>query len=777
MTDRYRKLKNLLRKNGIETPKNKLALDFLWAAFPEHGKLAEWLHREIRAERMKLSCFEILANLEYFMQHAKQCDLYAQDTRRFSLEERQHYKRSAKNNHEAAKRESKTLEDPELLRNTFLKHRPTGTLITSEFLDIIEALLYKRKQRGDEANIMRIDTDEICQEVKDELLKHKALGAGQVLYTFEDGWTIRRIRNAKEAELEAEMLGHCITQYGSRIEAGESHNYSLRDEKGIAHLTLEIKHQRPTCIDWDLLIAECADSDFACPACAMPVIDKHCVQCAFNLEDLREWDQADAAVKREIEDRVNAKIAQITEQKNAPYLGAICPTCKSKRLEDRCEDPAHKWFCKTCNAIFWKTGDPWAPNDPDLTKGNLNRARRNRDLITGPAAAETFSGRLWLDRLRTALAGTDCIQHDLRDGNAFQIQGKQNVAPQEKYHPYLLEWLRSIPYKERPKAKWSAYFTATPVLHIDDLERGGPKGEDDFGFKFPNRAYDWESILNSLHGKPKRWQSANQNHRYADEKVPTREDVKYVPKLGTRLFEFVHAKGSLDALIEAFQAWKMQAIPGNLQDPGHFPEERQNTRFEKDAWLQLKCHRCGDKGMITTMHCGGAGAVCCLGCERHEQPRRRYQEQWEKVRREILEGANKHEPQYSLYQKETIFHLGSLIEEAHPTFKITSLINKNAREKVNNETFKLASEFGWGDSTIKIRSLGDYFATPATIIGGRRAGRREQIGGKMTEGGEYPRMTVDNPFAIPANEVRERALDEYRVTLPRPGVRVTFDGE
>lgn len=714
MTERFRKLKNLLRKNGIETPENKLVLDYLWAAFPDHGRLAEWLHRETRKERFRASALDSLqqvaSNLRYAERHrkaAKECkrDGYPSDARR--------YRESAKSYEDRAKRISKQLEDPAWLREQTLvwTEETVGgqyVYITTDLLDVIEEVLYKRKQRGQEANVMKVDTGTLINEAAEEGMRRKALKAGEILHTFEDGWTIRRIQNSEEARLEGEMLGHCIAQYADKIDRGESHNYSLRDDKGIAHLTLEIKHKRPSIVDFDRIQKECAGIDFACPYCGRGHTKNGCCEiCHFNIPDLRAWytaktDEDKQAIANAINEKIERKTnAEIESDYEPDHMHYFCPVCASDRLEDRGYDPVNKWYCRNCSSIFWKRGNPWRPFDDDLSK-------------RGRVKAWKFDPDGWLKYLRRFL-DQEYVMHDLRDGHAYQIQGKQNVAPQSKYHPYLREWLRSIPYEERPLAKWSAYFTRTDVLHVDDLEFGGAQGEDDFGFKWTNRPFDWDSILNSLHGEPKKWDpnAGAQNHRYAVEKVPG-DEVPYIPELGERLFEFIKDKaehGYLDSVIAAFKGWKTNARMRGLMGEGNALPHKRDI-----PWNQITCRICGNKDFKPNCCADTQTQTICCVCTAL-QPIEDYRDQIEEVlglARPVADEAEEYN--YTSYQKDAILHLGGLIETVHDQFCVADYINTEEGKKVNRKRFKFANEYNWGPSSIKIRDLGtNYITTGATI--------------------------------------------------------------
>jgi hypothetical protein len=64
---------------------------------------------------------------------------------------------------------------------------------------------------------------------------------GKIVHRFDDGWTVRQLRDAEEARDEGDAMGHCVGSYGRQIENGDSAIFSLRDHKNQPHATMEIK--------------------------------------------------------------------------------------------------------------------------------------------------------------------------------------------------------------------------------------------------------------------------------------------------------------------------------------------------------------------------------------------------------------------------------------------------------------------------------------------------------------------------------------------------------
>lgn len=64
-------------------------------------------------------------------------------------------------------------------------------------------------------------------------------GAGEVVYRFPDGWTIRDVR-PEECGDEGEQMGHCVGSYAERVRRGDMKILSLRDPSNNPHVTMEV---------------------------------------------------------------------------------------------------------------------------------------------------------------------------------------------------------------------------------------------------------------------------------------------------------------------------------------------------------------------------------------------------------------------------------------------------------------------------------------------------------------------------------------------------------
>ncbi len=62
----------------------------------------------------------------------------------------------------------------------------------------------------------------------------------EVVYQFHDGWTIQRLMTPEQLQYEGDEMGHCVGDYIPEVDSGAMVVYSLRDPKGIPHVTMEV---------------------------------------------------------------------------------------------------------------------------------------------------------------------------------------------------------------------------------------------------------------------------------------------------------------------------------------------------------------------------------------------------------------------------------------------------------------------------------------------------------------------------------------------------------
>ena len=62
---------------------------------------------------------------------------------------------------------------------------------------------------------------------------------GEIVYEFEDGYTLQRLRTAGQLSDEGTVMQHCVGEYADAVVDGEVEIYSLRDPNGNPHATME----------------------------------------------------------------------------------------------------------------------------------------------------------------------------------------------------------------------------------------------------------------------------------------------------------------------------------------------------------------------------------------------------------------------------------------------------------------------------------------------------------------------------------------------------------
>lgn len=254
--NKFNKVRNLLRKNNIASPENMAAVDVFEHKFPKHEHLAEWLHREFRKKRLTLSGHSV--DLEDLI-------LQAQDVRKFEGEvkalveaiqnnevpddQREVVESVLAKNRKLVETERKFLdklhnrievEVPVKIPGTDLIMEPLR--FTEESLNLLDKV---RKAKGIDLLAKDNTAHAMHQMVQDHIAEEKAKDPnGELIHSFPDGWTIKRLRDQADCDYEHEQLGHCIDSYGHQCESGESINFSLRDPLNRSKATWEYTPKR-----------------------------------------------------------------------------------------------------------------------------------------------------------------------------------------------------------------------------------------------------------------------------------------------------------------------------------------------------------------------------------------------------------------------------------------------------------------------------------------------------------------------------------------------------
>lgn len=631
----FNKVRNILKKQNGYNLRNAVALETMRHKFPEHDDMADYLHREFRKGRLNMksnglgdvTLAQALENEKYaqqYRQYAKDYKEHADNTTYqadidYYLDEVKRYAEQAKEFEETANTAWNQLtqkfeEDPEAITRSIDLTVPDNDgidqVLTPDHVDVIKDIMKKRGQRWQNAtpeeqkewaeadkptqntwrdfarqheeferehpnpndrpewpeekrfnkleqhNIMKTEIPELMDAAKKETIRRRALKLGKVIYTYpKDNWTMRHIDTPEAADVESDMLGHCIRSYRGRIAIGDSLNMSLRDPQGQAHVTFEIKPTKPMQIDWDRIHGQ---------------MDKlnapgQCPECGAMLDDQ-----------------------------------GICPKCGHSA---------------EVNPIF-------ADYTPEQIEQFKNYHENNQD----PYAPE-------YSQFKTNMLQHGYARPNWLEGNTYQIQGKGNVAPEPKYHPYIREWAESMPYDQRPKSNWSSYFTSQPIMHVKDLQDHVDK-VDEMGFRAPNRTINWTSVANSLHDAAKpNWS----NQRFNP--IVDNPNAQYDPVAGQKAYEFAAANDQMFDLYKAMNQWDKPK-----------PVTQGNR-------ITAECPRCNHTGTQYPDRYV-VGMVACSWCgEEYPEAEANFARPNQK--------PPKQGPQYTPYQAAAVQHIGGLLSQ-HP---------------------------------------------------------------------------------------------------------------
>jgi len=64
---------------------------------------------------------------------------------------------------------------------------------------------------------------------------------GEIVHTFKDGYTVQKLTTKEQLEAEGDVMQHCVGGHGyyDEVRRGRTEIYSIRDPKGLPHVTIE----------------------------------------------------------------------------------------------------------------------------------------------------------------------------------------------------------------------------------------------------------------------------------------------------------------------------------------------------------------------------------------------------------------------------------------------------------------------------------------------------------------------------------------------------------
>jgi hypothetical protein len=147
------------------------------------------------------------------------------------------------NNHDAFEYMENGESLPEEVERGFNRH-PNMKFLTGQEAALAQTALEEMKKRNKGVDIMQHKVHELMPKVKEFLdwqEAQKRQDFGEVAHRFDDGWTVRQLRNLEEAEDEGNLMGHCVgSHHGARVDNGSDLIYSLRDHRNLPHATIQL---------------------------------------------------------------------------------------------------------------------------------------------------------------------------------------------------------------------------------------------------------------------------------------------------------------------------------------------------------------------------------------------------------------------------------------------------------------------------------------------------------------------------------------------------------
>jgi hypothetical protein len=92
-------------------------------------------------------------------------------------------------------------------------------------------------------NLTKLSFDEAMEEFEgweaDQDEDAEEVPQGDVVYEFEDGWTVQELETPEQLNVEGDVMQHCVGSYYNEVKNGNTVIYSVRDPRGRPHVTIE----------------------------------------------------------------------------------------------------------------------------------------------------------------------------------------------------------------------------------------------------------------------------------------------------------------------------------------------------------------------------------------------------------------------------------------------------------------------------------------------------------------------------------------------------------
>lgn len=86
---------------------------------------------------------------------------------------------------------------------------------------------------------MSVEEVEAAVEEWEQAREEGEVKPGEVVYEFDDGWTVQELTTDEQLAYEGTAMQHCVGDYCEAVREGESRIFSVRDPRGRPHVTIE----------------------------------------------------------------------------------------------------------------------------------------------------------------------------------------------------------------------------------------------------------------------------------------------------------------------------------------------------------------------------------------------------------------------------------------------------------------------------------------------------------------------------------------------------------
>jgi hypothetical protein len=90
-------------------------------------------------------------------------------------------------------------------------------------------------------DLTKMDANDVYDQIVEWEEEQSTVEAqqGEIVYEFDDGYTVQKLTTEEQLDAEGEAMQHCVGSYCTEVRSGNTVIYSLRDPNGQPHVTIE----------------------------------------------------------------------------------------------------------------------------------------------------------------------------------------------------------------------------------------------------------------------------------------------------------------------------------------------------------------------------------------------------------------------------------------------------------------------------------------------------------------------------------------------------------